>query len=130
MKEVYRDEGLLTGTHTGGTGDAALYDPEVHFDITVAVGRLLENVTKSTSAVVTAETRHTCTAPTVTWDDGDEYVLYVGAVKNAVISSTEVCRMSGFAYPRDELGPDGIHPKHADRDRRVMDGEMSRKRRT
>jgi len=127
MKEVYKDEGLLTGTHTGGVGDVALYDADVHFDITYAIGRLLENVTKDTSAVVTAHTRNTCTAPAVTWDNGDTYILYVEAAKNAVISSTEVCRRSGFAYPRDELGPDGIHPRHADRDRRVMDGEMRRK---
>ena len=128
MKEIYKDEGLLTGTHTGGTGDTALKDESVHFDITDAIGRLLENVTKDTSGLVTAQTRNTATATGVTWDDGDEYVLYVEATKNAVISRTEVCRMSGFAYPRTELGPDGIHPKHEDRDRRVMDGEMVRKR--
>ena len=127
MKETYLDEGLLTGTHTGGAGDAALCDTDVHFDITYAIGRLLENVTQDTSGVVTAHTRNTATATGVTWNDGDTYILYVEATKNAVISSTEVCRQSGFAYPRDELGPDGIHPRHADRDRRVMDGEMRRK---
>lgn len=127
MKEVYRDEGLVEGTHTGGTGDASLYDSEVHFDISDCIGRLLENVTKGTSAVISAQTRHTVTASGVTWDDGDEYIVYVGAVKNAIISSTEVCRMSGFAYPRTELGPGGVHPKHEDRDRRVMDGKKYRK---
>ena len=128
MKEVYKDEGGITGrTHSGGVGDVALQDFGVHFDVHYAIGRLLENVTQDTSGVVTAHTRHTATATGVTWDDGDEYVLYLEATKNAVISSTEVCRMSGFAYPRDELGPDGIHPRHADRDRKVMDGERRRK---
>lgn len=127
MKEVYKDEGFLTGFHAGGMGATALYDEDVHFDVLYAIGRLLENVTQDTSAVVASHTRNTCTAAGVTWDTGDAYVLYVGATKNAVISSTEVCRMSGFAYPRDELGPDGIHPSHADRDRRVMDGEKRRK---
>lgn len=126
MRAVYRDKGLLEGTHRGASGVAALYDPNVHFEVTHALGRLLENVTQSTSGVVTAQTLNTATAAGVTWDAGDEYVLYVGAKKNATISSTEVCRRSAFAYPYWELGPGGIHPDHEDADRRVMDGQRAR----
>jgi hypothetical protein len=114
MKEKYTDEGLLSGTHSGADGSASLQDLTVHFEITHAIGRLLKNVTQDTSAVVTAHTLNTCTAPAVSWDNGDEYILYVGATADAVISSTVVCRKSGFAYPRWELGPGGIHPDHED----------------
>ena len=127
MKEVYKDTGLLTGTHGGSSGAAALYDEDVHFDITYAIGRLLENVTQGTSAVVTSHTRNTCTAPGVSWNSGDSYILYVGATKNAVISSTEVCRRSGFDTPFWKLGPDGIDPKNADEDRHKMDGQRARR---
>lgn len=127
-KEVYRDEGLLTGTHQGSDAASALYDPDVHFNITYAIGRLLENTTQDTSGLVTAHTLNTATATGVTWDNGDSYVLYVGATKDAVISSTVICRQSGFAYPNWELNESGIHPDHEDIDRDTMDPRAVRGR--
>ncbi len=122
MKEIYRDTGLVEGSHGGGNAASALVDlsGNVDFVITYAIGRLLENTTQDTSGVVTAQTENTLTASGVTWDLNDTYILYVGATKNAVISRTEVCRQSAFAYPEWELGERGIHPDHEDKDEREM----------
>jgi hypothetical protein len=131
MKETYRDTGLLTGTHQGATG-ADLYDPEVHFDVLYAIGRLVEDVTDGSSGLVTSHARNSVTA-TLTggsnnfWTTGDTYILYVGATKNAVISSTEVCRICGFACPKDQL-VNGAHPKCEDAPQEAMLGEKGRRR--
>ncbi len=130
MKELYRDTGLVEGSHGGGDAAAALSDTsgKVDFTLTSCVGRLLENTTQDTSGAVTAETATTLTATGVTWDTDDEYVLYVTDTKNSLISSTEVCVRSGFAYPYWKLGEGGIHPDHKDVDERKMTGEMRRRK--
>jgi len=135
VKEAYKDEGLLEGVHKGGDGATALLawngiwsvnTPRVDFIITDCIGRLLENVTQDTSGVVTAETEFTLTATGVTWDTDDEWILYAEDTKNAVISSTVICRRSGFAYPRWELGPGGIHPDHEDKKPEEVRGRRAR----
>ena len=116
-REVYRDEGLVKGTHHGADGAAALYDPDVHFEITHALDRLLSNETQGTSGLVTAQSLNTATATGVTWNSGDEYILYVGATPDAILSKTYTCRKSGFAYPKREL-VEGEHPSWKDIPRR------------
>lgn len=115
-REVYKDEGLIEGTHQGADDAAALYDPDVHFEILYAIGRMLKNVTQDTEGLVTAHTLNTATATGVTWNNGDEYILYVGATPDAVLSKTIVCRLSGLSYKRKEL-VDGEHPSWKDEPR-------------
>jgi hypothetical protein len=124
VKEIYRDTGLVTGFHAGSTG-AALYDSTKDFEVLYSIGRLVENDTDGSSGLITAHTTDTVTV-TLTggtnnfWTHGDAYTIYVGATANAKLSSTEVCRLSGFATPRDLL-VDGVLPEFDDIDDYVMD---------
>lgn len=124
MRETYRDTGM-TGTHRGATGSASLYDDTKDFEVFNAIGRLLANTTTGASGLVTAQTKHTVTATltggsSATWASGDAYTLYFGASASAVLSSTWVCRRSGFAAPREDL-EDDILPEFVDADQRDMD---------
>lgn len=124
MKEVYKDTGWLTGTHQGANG-ADLYDTSKDFEVSDCVGRLITNDTDGSQGLVTANTTNTLTV-TLTggtnnnWQNGDEYTIYIGATANAVISTTEVCKKSGFATPYRDL-VDGERPDWADDDQKKMD---------
>jgi hypothetical protein len=124
MKELYRDTGWLTGTHQGANG-AALFDPNMEFEVSDCVGRLIINDTDSSEGLVTANTKNTLTVTLAggtnnNWQNGDEYTIYIGATANAVLSTTIVCKKSGFAAPVTGL-VDGELPDWTDDPQDKMD---------
>jgi len=124
-KEVYRDTGLAFGTHHGKLTLSKLRSPGVDFDAIGAVGRLVSNDTDGSSGTVVLASPLSKTeglsyllvvlagGATNRWNPGDAFTLYIGTVANARISSTEICKKSGFAYPKDTL-VDGEHPDETD----------------
>jgi len=124
-KEVYRDTGLAFGTHHGKLTLFTLRSTEVDFDAIGAVGRLVSNDTDGSSGTVVFASPLFRTegwsyllvvlagGATNRWNPGDAFTLYIGTVAKARISSTEICKKSGFAYPKDTL-VDGEHPDETD----------------
>ena len=130
MKEVYRDIGLKTGLHAGGTIATVLKAKDVDFNVIAAEDRLIKNVTDGSTGTVRSTTimdhegystlTATLTGGTANqWTNGATYTLYITDTANKRISSTEVGRMSGLAYPKDEL-IDGELPGWDDIDQETM----------
>ncbi len=137
-KEVYRDTGLITGTHHGATSSVTLRSTKHDFEVCYAASRLISNDSDGSSGVVRSFTGFDVTAgySTLTatlsggslnkWTRNASFTLYVTGAANTRISSTEVCKQSGFAYPYDIL-VNGEHPDEADIDQHQM--TISRRKR-
>lgn len=114
MKEVYRDLGIATGTHAGATSPNVLKAKDICFSAVGSVNRRIRNETDGSSGIVRSSTwMDSLSYSTVTatlsggtknnWELGDSFRLCITATYNQRLTSTEVGRMSGLAYPKDEM---------------------------
>lgn len=114
-RESYRDTGLTTGKHKSSSYTDRLYDDTKMFSVLDCIGRLLSNDTDGSSGVIFAQTDNTVSATlsggaTNIWTENDKYTIYVTDTGNAVLSTTWICKKSGFSFPRTMLIEDE-HPK-------------------
>ena len=83
------------GTHQGSDGTGVLFDAEANFFVYIKTGVICYNVTQDTHGLVTASTKDTLTVADVTWDNGDEYEVYVTAKKDSYITRFAVDKIYG-----------------------------------
>jgi len=130
MKETYRDVGMAVGTHAGNTGATILKAKDIDFKLAGAEDRLISNDSDGSTGTVRSTTymdslgystlSATLSGGTLnTWTNGASWTLYITDTANQKISSTEICRMSGFAAPKEYL-VDGALPEFDDIDQETM----------
>jgi len=129
VKEVYKDLGLKTGL-CAATYTTILKAKDVDFKAVKAENRLIKNVSDGSTGTVRSTTimdqlgystlTATLTGGTAnTFYTGATYTLFITDTENKRISSTEVGRKSGLAYPKDQL-VEGDLPELIDIDQRTM----------
>lgn len=112
--EVYRDTGLAVGIHVGATHSTVLRAKNIDFNAIAAENRLIRNESDGSSGTVRRTTvmdqqgYSTLTATlsggtSNSWGTDASFRLCITDTYNKRISSTSTGRMSGLAYPRDEL---------------------------
>lgn len=113
--ETHKDDfPLCSGTHTGANGASILTDTGKNFDVFVTIGVDCHNTSQGTNGAITAVTKNTATATSVTWDTGDLYEIYCTATKDSYISSIKTTKILGrkwtdyYQDKNEEDLPDGV----------------------
>jgi len=104
-----------SGTHKGPDSCAYLWDKGKNFlSCGVALDMIVHNTTQETNGTITAVTEDTVTDDTNTWDNGDEYEIYI-QTKDTRISSIWTDRRYGRKTDRDKMVK-GLRPEDRDLD--------------
>ncbi len=126
------DEPLITGTHYGSNGAAALYDPNALFQTVGVDGELSQaiyNDTQVTNGNVTSATDTTVESD-ITWNNGDTYSIYKTSTKDSFISRIGVDRSRGWkTTERSELNIYGWFPEDVDIDKNIQGNILPRRER-
>jgi hypothetical protein len=109
------DSPIAIGTHNRGSGATSLIEPGADFkSCGIAIGMPIFNITQDTNGLITIVTENSITDDTNTWDEDDEYEIYV-TTKNAFISSQVVDKRFGRRTDPKEM-IDNLRPEDTDLD--------------